>query len=82
MLSGEHLFHDGSNISSIVYPSVIGTQPNQAQRLYRLLKSFRSIVVQACMPCPGIEMWHAFEQGRAPSKASIALELSCIIVTP
>ena len=25
MLSGEHLFHDGSNISRIIYPSVVGT---------------------------------------------------------
>ena len=31
----KHLLHDGRHISSTVYPSVIGTQPNQAQRLYR-----------------------------------------------
>jgi hypothetical protein len=41
MLSGEHLFHDGSNISSIVYPSMIGTLPNQTHRLYRLPKLLR-----------------------------------------
>lgn len=38
MLSGEHLFHDGSNISRIIYPSVVGTVPDQAHGLYRLLK--------------------------------------------
>jgi hypothetical protein len=34
----KHFLHDGSHISRIVYPSVVGTLPNQTQRLYRLLK--------------------------------------------
>jgi hypothetical protein len=43
--SGEYLFNDGRNISSIVDPSVIDTQPNQSHRLYRLPKTFRMIVL-------------------------------------
>ena len=36
--SAKHFLNDGSHISSVVYPAVIGTHPNQAQRLYSLLK--------------------------------------------
>ena len=41
----KHFFHDGSHISRIVYPSVVGTLPGQAHALYSLLKSFRVVVI-------------------------------------
>lgn len=36
--SAKHLLDDGCDVPGIVDSSVIGTQPNQAQRLYCLLK--------------------------------------------
>ena len=57
----KHFPHDGSQISRIVYPSVVGTPPGQSHGLYCLLQSLQLIVVEPFMPFPGIEMGQAFE---------------------
>lgn len=81
-LLAKYFFHDGSHVSRIVYSTVIGTLPNQAQGLNCLLKAFRLIVVEAFMPLSDVEVLQAGEQGRARSESGITLKLSCIIVTP
>jgi hypothetical protein len=60
------LFHFASDFSRPTLPFM--SQPNQAKRLYRLLKSFRSIVIKPCMPFLGVEMWQAFEYRATPSR--------------